>query len=83
MERGAMDACTATPPPPEALVNSLSTQSDPTDPLLLLLLLLLTHPTPPHPAQAKEAMSHPYFDDLDRETVDALENPALEELRHA
>ena len=52
----------------------------------LLLPLLLTHPTPhthTHHPQAKEAMSHPYFDDLDRETVDALENPALEEQRHA
>ena len=27
--------------------------------------------------QAKDAMHHAYFDDLDRETVDALENPVL------
>ena len=27
--------------------------------------------------QAKEALKHPYFDDLDKETVDALENEAL------
>jgi hypothetical protein len=27
--------------------------------------------------QAKDAMQHPYFDDLDREVVDALENEAL------
>lgn len=26
---------------------------------------------------AKDALSHPYFDDLDRATVDSLENPAL------
>lgn len=26
---------------------------------------------------AKDAISHPYFDDLDKEMVDALENPAL------
>ena len=26
---------------------------------------------------AKDAMSHPYFDDLDKETVDLLENEAL------
>lgn len=33
----------------------------------------------PHPSlQAKEAMKHPYFDDLDRVAVDALENPELE-----
>jgi hypothetical protein len=30
--------------------------------------------------QAKEALKHPYFDDLDRVTVDALENPELEGL---
>jgi hypothetical protein len=29
--------------------------------------------------QAKEALSHPYFDDLDRAAVDALENPELED----
>jgi hypothetical protein len=28
--------------------------------------------------QAKEALKHPYFDDLDKETVDKLENPDLE-----
>lgn len=28
--------------------------------------------------QAKEALKHPYFDDLDKATVDALENPELE-----
>lgn len=28
--------------------------------------------------QAKEALKHPYFDDLDKVTVDALENPELE-----
>lgn len=28
--------------------------------------------------QAKEALKHPYFDDLDRVSVDALENPELE-----
>jgi hypothetical protein len=30
--------------------------------------------------QAKEALNHPYFDDLDKATVDALENPELEGL---
>lgn len=30
--------------------------------------------------QAKEALKHPYFDDLDRVTVDALENPELQGL---
>lgn len=30
--------------------------------------------------QAKEALKHPYFDDLDRVAVDALENPELEGL---
>jgi hypothetical protein len=30
--------------------------------------------------QAKEALKHPYFDDLDKVTVDALENPELEGL---
>lgn len=29
-------------------------------------------------SQAKEALKHPYFDDLDRVAVDALENPELE-----
>jgi len=29
--------------------------------------------------QCKDAMQHPYFDDLDREMVDALENPALQD----
>lgn len=29
--------------------------------------------------QAKEALNHPYFDDLDKEAVDALENPDLED----
>jgi hypothetical protein len=29
--------------------------------------------------QAKDAMDHPYFDDLDREAVDSLENPELAE----
>lgn len=28
--------------------------------------------------QAKEAMKHPYFDDMDKVAVDALENPELE-----
>ena len=28
--------------------------------------------------QAKEAMRHPYFDDLDKEAVDALENQAIQ-----
>jgi hypothetical protein len=28
--------------------------------------------------QAKEALKHPYFDDLDKVAVDALENPELE-----
>jgi hypothetical protein len=28
--------------------------------------------------QAKEALKHPYFDDLDMEAVNALENPELE-----
>lgn len=28
--------------------------------------------------QAKDALHHPYFDDQDRVTVDALENPELE-----
>lgn len=35
-------------------------------------------PIPP-PSQAKEALHHPYFDDLDRRTVDQLENPALQQ----
>lgn len=29
---------------------------------------------------AKDALNHPYFDDLDKETVDKLENPAVEHL---
>lgn len=29
--------------------------------------------------QAKDALHHPYFDDLDKAAVDALENPELEE----
>lgn len=28
--------------------------------------------------QAKEALKHPYFDDMDKVAVDALENPELE-----
>jgi hypothetical protein len=43
---------------------------------------LLTTPTPSplySPPQAKEALTHPYFDDLDRAAVDALENPDLED----
>lgn len=28
--------------------------------------------------QAKDALSHPYFDDMDKAAVDALENPELE-----
>ena len=27
--------------------------------------------------QAKEAINHPYFDDLDKATVDLLENPVV------
>ena len=27
--------------------------------------------------QAKDAMKHPYFNDLDKDTVDLLENPAI------
>jgi hypothetical protein len=27
--------------------------------------------------QAKEAMKHPYFADLDRDTIDQLENPEI------
>ncbi len=46
--------------------------------------MLDAHP-PAHPQQlavaaglqAKEALKHPYFDDLDKEVVDALENEAL------
>lgn len=34
----------------------------------------------PYTVQAKEALKHPYFDDLDKEVVDALENPELEGL---
>jgi len=30
-------------------------------------------------SQAKEAMKHPYFADLDKELVDQLENPAIAE----
>jgi hypothetical protein len=29
------------------------------------------------PAQAKNALHHPYFDNLDKEPIDALENPDL------
>lgn len=32
---------------------------------------------PPCRLQAKDAMDHPYFDDLDKDTVDLLENPEL------
>lgn len=34
---------------------------------------------PPLEPQAKDALSHPYFDDLDKAAVDALENPDLED----
>ena len=37
----------------------------------------LPSPLPCPALQAKDAMHHAYFDDLDRETVDALENPVL------
>jgi hypothetical protein len=36
------------------------------------------NPPPPPAVQAKEALTHPYFDDLDKAAVDALENPELE-----
>lgn len=29
--------------------------------------------------QAKEALKHPYFTDLDKETIDQLENPEIAE----
>lgn len=28
--------------------------------------------------QAKDAINHPYFNDLDKATIDLLENPAIE-----
>ncbi len=33
----------------------------------------------PRPSQAKEALNHPYFADLDKATIDKLENPAIAE----
>lgn len=34
---------------------------------------------PPPFLQAKDALNHPYFADLDKATVDKLENPAIAE----
>jgi cyclin-dependent kinase len=42
------------------------------------LLRLMLEYDPAKRINAVDALSHPYFDDLDRATVDALENPALE-----
>ena len=46
-------------------------------------VLLREHHPPCGPprarTQAKEALMHPYFDDMDKVAVDALENPDLEE----
>lgn len=41
-------------------------------------MALLTRDSCACGVQAKEALQHPYFDDLDKVTVDALENPELE-----
>ncbi|KAI3432591.1 hypothetical protein D9Q98_004139 [Chlorella vulgaris] len=43
------------------------------------LMQQMLHYDPAKRVTAKDAMHHPYFDDLDRETVDALENEALRE----
>lgn len=44
----------------------------------LLLRFELIAVVPSCYMQAKEALKHPYFDDMDKVAVDALENPELE-----